>query len=130
MTPPFFYRVTAGIRVTVRPLYLRQQSEPQRSRFVFAYHVRLENVNDFAAQLLTRYWHIHDDAAEDTEVRGEGVVGEQPLLRPGGIHEYQSFCVLKGPSGWMQGRYGFQRADGTHFDVAIPRFDLSVTPAL
>jgi ApaG protein len=130
VTPPFYYRVTAGIRVTVRPLYLRQQSEPERGRFVFAYHIRLENVNDEAAQLLTRYWYIHDEAAEDSEVMGDGVVGEQPLLRPGDIHEYQSFCVLKGTSGWMEGHYGFQHANGTRFDVAIPRFELSVTPAL
>jgi ApaG protein len=129
VTPPFYYRVTAGVRVTVRPLYLRQQSEPQRNRFVFAYHIRLENVNEHGVHLRTRHWFIHDDHGPDTEVDGDGVVGEQPVLLPGQVHEYQSFCVLNGPSGYMEGHYGFETDEGEPFDVAIPRFDLAVTPA-
>jgi ApaG protein len=129
VTAPFYYAITEGIRVTVRPVYLPDQSEPVRSRFVFAYHIRIENVGERAAQLRTRHWRIHDEAGQDTTVEGEGVVGVQPLLVPGGVHQYQSFCVLHAPTGWMEGRYGFIRDDGTPFDVRIPRFDLAVSPA-
>jgi ApaG protein len=126
---PFFYRETEGIRITVRPAYLREHSRPSERQFVFAYFVRLENVGEQSAQLLTRRWMIHDDIGEDTEVEGEGVVGEQPLLAPGDVHEYQSFCVLKSPSGYMEGSYQFVRGDGTSFDARIPRFTLDATAA-
>jgi ApaG protein len=99
----FFYRLTRGIRITVRPEYLAGQSDPERRRFVFAYHVRIENVGGQSAQLLSRRWRIHDGIGEDIEVEGEGVVGEQPLIGPGKVHEYQSFCVLKSASGYMEG---------------------------
>lgn len=125
-TRPFYYRETEGIRVTVRPLYLPDHSRPARSEFVFAYFVRLENVGAAPAQLRWRHWHIHDDIGEDTEVEGEGVVGEQPLIAPGGTHEYQSFCVLRSPSGWMEGSYTFARPGGDRFAAAIPRFDLQM----
>jgi ApaG protein len=123
---PFYYRETEGVRVTVRPLYLPEHSRPGKSEFVFAYFVRLENVGSSSAQLRWRRWHIHDDIGEDIEVEGEGVVGEQPVLAPGGTHEYQSFCVLRSPSGWMEGAYTFVRAEGGRFDAVIPRFDLQV----
>jgi ApaG protein len=124
---PFFYRETEGIRITVRPLYLPDQSSPARRHFVFAYFIRIENVSAAAAQLLTRRWLIHDSIGEDTEVEGEGVVGEQPLLEPGTVHEYQSFCVLRSRSGYMEGHYTFVREDGTEFRAAIPRFELEAT---
>lgn len=127
--PPFFYRVTQGIRITVRPEYLADQSDPARSRFVFAYHVRIENVGTQSARLLTRRWRIHDSIGEDIDVEGEGVVGEQPLIPPGGVHEYQSFCILKSPGGYMEGEYGFVRADRTTFDAGIPRFVLALQDA-
>ncbi len=100
----FFYRETEGIRVTVRPVYLRDHSEPSQSHYVFAYFVRIENVGTMAAQLLTRRWLIHDSVGEgvDTEVIGEGVVGEQPTLVPGAVHEYQSFCILKSGGGTLR----------------------------
>ncbi|MGZ8379311.1 MAG: Co2+/Mg2+ efflux protein ApaG [Gemmatirosa sp.] len=122
---PFFHRQTEGIRVTVRPSYLRDQSRPSAAQYVFAYHVRIENVGDQSAQLLTRRWQIHDEGGEDTEVEGEGVVGEQPAIAPGRVHEYRSFCVLKSPRGWMEGRYRFVRADGSRFEALIPRFQLA-----
>ncbi|MGZ8411261.1 MAG: Co2+/Mg2+ efflux protein ApaG [Gemmatirosa sp.] len=122
---PFFHRQTEGIRVTVRPSYLRDQSRPGAAQYVFAYHVRIENVGDQSAQLLTRRWQIHDEGGEDTEVEGEGVVGEQPAIAPGRVHEYRSFCVLKSPRGWMEGRYRFVRADGSRFEALIPRFQLA-----
>ncbi len=124
---PFFYRMTDGIRVSVRPAYLPEQSIPEQQQFVFAYFVRVENVGSQSAQLLSRRWRIHDSIGEDTEVAGDGVVGEQPLLIPGGVHEYQSFCVLKSATGFMEGEYRFVRADTTRFDATIPRFALSAS---
>lgn len=121
---PFFYRLTAGIRVSVRPTYLAERSNPMLSQYVFSYHIRIENVGDIAAQLRSRRWLIHDESAGDTVVEGEGVVGEQPQIAPGGVHEYRSFCVLKAPNGWMEGAYRFVRDDGTSFQAYIPRFTL------
>ena len=79
---------------------------------------------DQAAQLLARRWLITDSAGEEHEVEGEGVVGEQPTLYPGRVHEYRSFCVLKSPRGAMEGDYRFARPDGSRFEAAIPRFAL------
>jgi len=126
--PPFFYRISAGIRISVRPTYLRDRSNPMLEQFVFAYDIRIENVGELGAQLRTRRWLIHDEAVGDTVVEGEGVVGEQPHLMPGGIHEYRSFCVLKAPIGWMEGSYTFLRDDSTTFDAIIPRFQLVAEP--
>ena len=127
---PFFYRETDGIRVTVRPRYLADQSLPHALRYVFAYFVRIENVGSVGAQLRSRRWRIHDEVGEDTEVAGDGVIGEQPLLPPGAVHEYNSFCVLKSPSGWMEGYYTFAREDGTRFRAEIPRFLLDAAAEL
>ena len=121
---PFFYRQTQGIRVTVRPLYLKEQSRPAKAHYVFAYFVRIENVGTDGAQLLSRRWLIHDSSSGDTETEGEGVAGSQPHLPPGGVHEYQSFCVLRSPSGYMEGQYFFVRADQSRFAADIPRFVL------
>jgi ApaG protein len=126
---PFYYRQTLGIRVTVRPAYLREQSRPAAGQWVFAYHVRIENVGTQAAQLLARRWVITDSAGEQHEVEGEGVVGEQPTLYPGRVHEYRSFCVLKSPRGAMEGEYRFVRPDGSRFEAAIPRFALEAHDA-
>ena len=125
MTPAlFFHRQTRGIRITVRPAYVAEQSDPLARRYVFAYFVRIENVGDVAARLLTRRWLIHDAGGEDTEVRGDGVIGEQPLIQPGRVHEYSSFCVLTSPAGHMEGEYHFVQTDGVAFDAEIPRFTL------
>lgn len=126
MTPgrPFFYCETDGIRITVRPSYLAEQSSPVLGQYVFAYHIRIENIGLTAAQLRTRFWRIHDPVGGDSIVEGEGVVGEQPHLLPGQVHEYRSFCVLKSPNGWMEGNYRFVRDDGSSFKAQIPRFDL------
>lgn len=118
----FFHRVTEGIRVTVTPFYLDRQSDPAEPRYVFAYRVRIENVGDTAATLRWRHWFIYDAAAGESEVQGEGVVGEQPTVPPGAVHEYESFCVLQGPEGHMEGYYVMERPDGTTFRAAIPRF--------
>jgi len=121
---PFFYRLSNGFRVTVRPAFLAEQSAPDQRQYAFAYFVRIENVSQRRAQLLSRRWHIHDDIGESTEVVGDGVVGEQPIIVPGGVHEYQSFCVLKSPSGFMEGEYFFEAVGGERFACEIPRFAL------
>jgi len=130
MTPhrQFFYHQTSGIRITVRPSFLAEQSSTVLGQYVFAYHIRIENVGTLAAQLRTRHWRIHDPVGGDSVVEGEGVVGEQPHLLPGQVHEYRSFCVLKAPHGWMEGNYRFVREDGSAFRAQIPRFDLDAEP--
>lgn len=125
----FYYRLTEGIRITVRPSFLANQSRPSLGHFVFGYAVRIENIGREPAKLLTRLWRIHDSIGlgEDHEVRGDGVIGEQPRLESGRVHEYQSYCILKSPTGFMEGHYEFVRDDGTRFRAYIPRFDLDAT---
>ena len=113
-----------GIRVAVRPRFSMAESDLGEGTFVFTYEVRLQNEGTEAAQLLFRHWHIHDSLGEDQEVDGEGVVGEQPVLVPGGRHEYLSFCVLHSPVGHMEGYYTFVRPNGDRFRVGVPRFAL------
>ena len=129
MTQPLFYRMSSGIRVTVRPVYAAEHSDPLEPRYVFVYFIRIENLGDRTAQLHWRHWYIHDEVAGDSEVEGEGVVGEQPVLAPGDVHEYNSFCVLRGPLGHMEGYYEFLYPDGTRFRAEIPRFVLDADPA-
>jgi ApaG protein len=125
-----FQAVTHGIRVRVTPVYAPEHSDPGEPRYVFIYHIRIENLSEHTAQLLRRHWHIEDPVGGDSEVAGEGVVGETPVLAPGEVHEYQSYCVLRGPTGAMRGSYTFRRtADGAALEVAVPRFDLRA-PAL
>lgn len=121
-----YYRITEGIRVTVHPRYLPEHSDLFAPRHVFGYRIRIENVGDRAAQLVWRHWYIHDAVAGDSEVEGEGVVGEQPLLAPGDVHDYKSFCVLQGTGGSMEGYYEFVRPGGARFRAAIPRFVLEL----
>jgi ApaG protein len=124
-----FHRVTEGIRVTVTPSYLSARSDPRGGRFVFVYRIRIENVGDGTATLRWRHWYIHDPVGGDSEVQGEGVVGEEPTLAPGEVHEYESFCVLQGPEGHMEGYYVMERPDGSSFRAAIPRFVLAAVTA-
>jgi ApaG protein len=111
-----------GIRVKVDPSFSLARSDPAEGTFVFSYRVEMENRGPDAAQLLFRHWFIHDAVGEDLEVDGEGVVGQQPLLRPGEAHAYSSFCVLRSPAGYMEGHYTFVRGDGSRFLVPVPRF--------
>jgi ApaG protein len=121
---PLYYRITDGIRITARPLFLPDESDVSGGQFVFGYRIRIENTGAQGAQLLSRRWVIHDDAGSEKIVEGAGVVGQQPHLAPGGVHEYGSHCVLISPTGWMEGSYRFVADDGTTFDAAIPRFVL------
>lgn len=109
------------IRVTVLPEYAEAHSRPP-SHYVFVYHVTIENVGSEDAQLFWRHWLIYDPAQGTSEVQGEGVIGESPLLEPGGRHQYQSFCVLQSPVGHMEGHYHFRRSNGHVFRAEIPRF--------
>ena len=97
---------------------------PQAWHHVFVYHITIKNVGVETARLFWRHWLIHDQMTGDHEVEGEGVVGKSPLLEPGETHRYQSFCVLRGPVGYMEGFYHFRRLDGSVFRVPIPRFHL------
>ena len=115
---------TRDITVRVAVSYLPEQSDPSSERWFWSYHVRIENGSDRAIQLLSRSWHIVDGRGTTHEVHGEGVVGEMPLIAPGGSFDYVSGCPLDTPSGSMSGSYRMVDEEGTAFDVAIPRFHL------
>jgi len=123
--------LTDGIRVRVQSTYLPDQSNPRDDRYVFAYTITISNEGARSAQLKTRHWIITDARGEIEEVRGDGVVGEQPQLAPGQSFQYTSGCVLQTPIGTMQGSYRFWRDDGSHFDATIAPFSLAspVAPA-
>ena len=115
---------TDGVTVRVSVSYLPEQSEPERGRWFWAYHIRLENEGAESIQLLTRHWVITDGRGARHSVEGEGVVGEQPVIEPGASFDYVSGCPLATPSGAMQGSYQMVREDGAVFAVEIPRFSL------
>lgn len=116
--------VTREIRVRVSPEYLPDQSEPEDSRYFWAYKVEITNLGKETVQLRTRHWRITDANGRTEEVRGPGVVGEQPTLEPGQTFTYSSGCPLRTPQGLMVGSYQMVDAGGTMFDVAIPAFSL------
>ena len=115
---------TDGIRVTVRPMFLEEHSEPADDHYVWAYHVTIENLGERTVQLVNRYWRITDAKGAVQEVHGPGVVGEQPVLAPGERFEYTSGTPLTTPSGVMMGTYEMEGPDGAMFDVAVPAFSL------
>jgi ApaG protein len=119
-----------AIAVSVATRFLDEQSEPTDERYVFAYTIRIRNEGAVPARLLGRHWVITDANGEVQEVRGEGVVGEQPWLRPGEQFEYTSGAVLKTSVGTMQGSYDMLADDGTRFDAAIEPFILSIPRTL
>ena len=120
---------TRDITVRVSVSFLPEQSEPGKGRWFWAYHVRIENGGDMAVQLVSREWMISDGRGNRHPVQGEGVVGEQPVLEPGGSFDYVSGCPLTTPTGAMEGRYFMVAADGGSFPVDIPRFPL-IAPAV
>jgi len=122
--------VDCPIVVAVKPEYSPEHSEPEEKRFVFVYYVSIRNRGEQAAQLISRHWIISDARGKTQEVRGDGVVGEQPLLAPGDEHFYNSFCVLETNVGCMQGSYVMLGEDGLYFDAPIPAFTLAVPGAL
>lgn len=119
-----YQETTRGIRVSVHPTYLENQSDPSRSHFVWAYQVTIANEGPETVQLLTRHWKITDGNGRLHEVQGPGVVGEQPVLKPGESFEYTSGTPLATPSGIMAGSYQMQAASGEMFDAVVPAFSL------
>ena len=115
---------TQNISVTVTPIYLEDQSEPEEDHYVWAYQVRIENDGVETVQLRSRHWRITDANGLVQEVRGAGVVGEQPVLEPGEAFEYTSGTPLNAPSGIMVGSYEMQTDDGDMIEVDIPAFSL------
>ncbi len=120
---------TNGIVVRVSVSYLPEQSEPGRGRWFWAYHIRIENEGATRVKLVSREWAIKDGRGALHEVRGEGVVGEKPVIEPGQSFDYVSGCPLSTPTGSMAGRYFMVASDGTTFAVDIPQFPL-IAPAV
>jgi ApaG protein len=118
------------IRITAQSAFLPEQSDEQAERYVFAYTIRITNEGAASAQLISRHWIITDAANQVQEVRGLGVIGEQPVLRPGESFEYSSGSSLPTPVGTMRGTYQMVAEDGTQFDAEIPSFTLSVPRVL
>jgi ApaG protein len=116
--------VTNNVRVEVESQYALEHSQPFQNQWFFHYTVRITNEGDDTVQLLSRHWIITNAAGHTDEVRGSGVVGEQPVLHPGESFQYTSGCPLKTPSGVMRGTYQMVTADGDHFDVEIAPFAL------
>lgn len=114
------------IEIKVATRYIEEQSAPEQQRFVFAYHITIANKGPGLAQLIARHWFICDGNGQIDEVRGLGVVGEQPLLQPGQAHDYTSGCVLETPVGTMRGIYRMVTEEGDMFDVPIPEFALAL----
>ena len=117
--------VTDGVTVRVAVNFMPDQSRTEARRWFWVYHIRIENHGDDTIQLLTRHWRIVDSRGTLNLVDGEGVVGETPVLAPGGTHDYVSGCELTTRQGSMEGHYTFARSDGSLFEVAIPFFPLA-----
>lgn len=112
------------VQIDVSPQYVADQSNPQQDVFAFAYTITVTNAGTVSVQLISRHWLIQDERGRRDEVKGLGVVGQQPLLRPGESFQYTSGCRLRAPSGTMQGNYFFVAEDGHRFDVSIATFAL------
>ncbi|REH40350.1 ApaG protein [Paraperlucidibaca baekdonensis] len=119
-----------GISVSVRSEYLAEPSSPSDQRYVFAYHIRIENQGKRTVRLLTRHWIITNSESRVQEVRGDGVIGEQPVLAPGEFFEYTSGTVIETPVGSMHGSYGMLDEIGERFESPIPAFTLAIPRVL
>lgn len=118
------------ISVDVKPAYIAEQSDPNYNRYVFSYTVTIKNTGNISAKLLTRHWIITDGDGETQEVKGEGVVGENPHLKPGENFRYTSGTMMKTPIGTMHGSYQMIADDGVNFNAEIPSFSLNVPKML
>lgn len=119
-----YSETTRMVTVSVDPIFLEEESEPEKGAYMWAYHVRIENEGHETVQLISRYWKITDGLGRTQEVRGEGVVGDQPLLEPGETYEYTSGIPLQTPSGFMGGSYEMISAVGERINVIVPTFSL------
>lgn len=122
--------LTRGIRVRVRSSFMPERSSPREQHYFFSYHVRISNEGADTAQLLSRHWIITNADGEEQEVRGPGVVGETPVLKPGEAFEYTSYCPLTTAVGTMQGSFTMTTPDGAAFDAEITPFTLAMPNAL
>lgn len=119
--------ITQGVKISVDTVYQDEYSNPDKEHFMFAYQITIENLSDYAIQLMRRQWFIFDSNGTQKEVEGEGVVGLQPVIEPGESHSYVSGCSLTTDIGSMSGTYLMNRLiDGTDFTVDIPEFHLIV----
>ncbi len=118
--------VTRNIQITVEPYYLAEESTPEDEQFFWAYTVSIENFSSETIQLRSRHWHIIDANGHTQEVNGAGVVGEEPIIEPGGSFQYTSGCPLNTSSGIMTGNYRMQTDKGEFFAVKIPAFSLDL----
>lgn len=131
MSLSFATATTGKIKVSVESFYQNKASDALSHHYVFAYRITLENFSDTAVQLLSRHWHIVDTLSENKEVKGEGVVGEQPVIIPGEHYQYVSWCQLSSDIGKMQGTYTFLNlSNGEEFIVIIPAFCLQSSERL
>ena len=121
-----YSKTTKKINITVNPYYLEDQSEPDDQHYVWAYQVIINNLGKESVQLINRYWKIIDSNGSKQEVKGEGVVGEQPILNPGEKFEYTSGTPLSTPSGFMEGHYEMETKNGFIFEASIPQFALDI----
>ena len=119
-----YSQTTRNVKITVTPVYLDEQSDPEEHHYVWAYTVLLENIGEEKVQLINRYWHITDATGAIQEVRGAGVVGEQPVLKSGDVFQYTSGAALRTPSGIMSGEYEMETDFQERFLVKIPAFSL------
>lgn len=118
--------ITHGVLVEVASAYVANRSSPEEGEFFFAYTVRIANGGATTVQLISRHWIITDGRGRVEEVRGPGVVGQQPVLKPGETFQYTSACPLPTPHGWMRGTYEMQREDGTSFHAEVAQFELAI----
>ncbi|MEZ4267927.1 MAG: Co2+/Mg2+ efflux protein ApaG [Myxococcota bacterium] len=121
---------THGVRIEVESAYVPERSAPEQDYYFFAYRVRISNVGEETVQLLSRHWVITDGDSKVEEVRGPGVIGEQPVLEPGQAHEYTSACPLRTQVGTMHGSYQMVSASGESFDAEIAPFTLALPNVL
>jgi len=119
-----YEETTNNIRVVVEPSFLEDESAPEENRYIWAYRVTIENCGEAPVQLISRYWQITDAHGRVREVRGPGVVGEQPNIDPGKFYQYTSGAPLETPSGFMTGSYKMRQASAESFDINIPLFAL------
>lgn len=118
-------QTTSGVKISVESTYQSEYSNPENKHFMFAYRITIENLSEYTIQLVRRHWNIYDSIGLNKQVDGDGVVGEQPILQPGEMHQYVSGCNLKSDMGFMEGYYEMIREmDNSIFHVHIPRFNL------
>jgi ApaG protein len=124
-----YHATTRNLRVEVSPKFVEEQSQPSDGRYFWAYAVQIQNLGSETVQLISRYWHITDETGHVDEVRGPGVVGATPVLKPGQSFRYTSGCPLTTPSGIMRGSYQMTTDAGEEFSIEIPAFSLDMPNA-